>query len=524
MSIQRILQLTDELQHKLYVDNEELRDKSLELEKLALESNAVYALACAQVSLATYYLSYGMYNECREYVTLGIATSEEENFEDLLLRGYNTFALLCKSLFDDNMALEYFLKAIQLAEKTENVESLSKLTNNLGDMFLQLKDYDTAFPYFVESYEYTQKMSDSIGKFFTMSIALLNMADVEFHIGKYQEAYDHVLECQDLFTKFDASELVDYIQCCKAVSCYHLGKEEETNACISKLIEQLDYEVKEDIENSFNMYCMVIDLLIKMNDEERCRLFVNKLIELAELLKMPLYKMIAQEWNIRYRKALKNGEGLNECYEHYFIYAMENKVGNYQNRSKSMKVKLDLINAIFEKERIAKENAELEELSIIDELTGIPNRRSFNKEMTKIAKAGNTNEMVAAIIVDVDYFKQYNDYYGHLAGDEVLRTVANCLKSDDERFYPTRFGGDEFIVIVRNATNAEVANYIETLYQRIHDCNIKHIASPIHDRITISTGYYLEKIENFSVKNLVEKADDALYRAKENGKNQFLSA
>lgn len=524
MSTKKIGNLVETIKNKYYEDYEELKKDCEELEKLSRECHDLYGLSCAKINVAYYYLANGLYTECRDCLNEGIVISEKENYEDLLVRGYNTFALLYKNLFDDNMALEYFLKAIQLATKNKNTEYLGKVMNNVGDMFLQIRDYSMAFPYFIESYTYVKKQPDSANKYLTMMIVLLNIADVEQHLGKYQESLDHMIECESLLEQTGLTVLLDSIYAYKAYAHYYLGNIEEANQCINTLIDSMDDIIQDDLVNSFELYCKIVELLIKMEDSEKCEIFVSKLLEIADQLKTPRFKMEAMEWNIKYRKALLNGEGLIDCYEKFFDYSMDNVIQSFKNRSDSLKIKLDLMNALLEKEEIEKINAELEELSILDELTGIPNRRSFNKKLSKAMKCMNKEENIGIIIADVDYFKQYNDHYGHMAGDEVLRSVAKCLQNEDERFYPTRFGGDEFIIIACNVSPEEIENYIRAVYLRIQACRLEHVGSPDYQSVTISVGYCCSKVAEATTKLLVEKADEALYRAKEAGRNRFFSA
>ncbi len=167
----------------------------------------------------------------------------------------------------------------------------------------------------------------------------------------------------------------------------------------------------------------------------------------------------------------------------------------------------------------------LEQLVRLDSLTGIPNRRFFEEELSKEwGRAERTNEMLSVIIADIDHFKEYNDRYGHPAGDDCLITVARTLQR--ALYRPTdivaRIGGEEFALILPR-TNLEGALAVaEHLQERIIALNIRHDASPTATQITLSFG--VSSSENGSASSpadLIRAADEALYEAKRLGRNRI---
>ncbi len=167
----------------------------------------------------------------------------------------------------------------------------------------------------------------------------------------------------------------------------------------------------------------------------------------------------------------------------------------------------------------------LEELSMIDGLTHIPNRRYFDeiyqktcKEMAREHKGG------ALMMIDVDYFKRYNDHYGHGRGDECLVKIADALQSVLKRPTDTvaRYGGEEFVVMLQNTDKEGAIRVAENLLQAVNDLNLAHDYSTIADHVTISLGMaFKSPEESLCREDLLKMADDALYRAKEGGRNRF---
>jgi diguanylate cyclase (GGDEF)-like protein/PAS domain S-box-containing protein len=168
----------------------------------------------------------------------------------------------------------------------------------------------------------------------------------------------------------------------------------------------------------------------------------------------------------------------------------------------------------------------LEQLAIKDGLTGIYNRRFFDMQFDiqwRIAR--RINEPLTLIMIDVDYFKQFNDIYGHIVGDNALKRVADSLNRSFLRSsdFVARYGGEEFVVLSVGMTQEQAALFTATLCQRVRDLGIPHSASST-GYITVSIGFSVHAFvthDHSSV--LLGRADNALYAAKQRGRDQSFS-
>jgi len=178
-------------------------------------------------------------------------------------------------------------------------------------------------------------------------------------------------------------------------------------------------------------------------------------------------------------------------------------------------------------EGMLKANKELEYLALYDQLTGLANRRNFDETLDSQFKLAKRNKVpLSVIICDIDFFKIYNDTYGHQQGDDCLAAVAKVIGGVSER--PTdkacRYGGEEFTLVLPD-TNLQGGLLIaEKLRQAIFDANIQHEGSKVAPCVTLSVGLstYTGQVQDGD--ELLKAADDALYRAKENGRNRVESA
>jgi len=169
-------------------------------------------------------------------------------------------------------------------------------------------------------------------------------------------------------------------------------------------------------------------------------------------------------------------------------------------------------------------NERLENLSFLDGLTGIANRRRFDQGLLQESRrAQRENSPLSLIILDIDYFKAFNDTYGHLKGDDCLKRVASTLRQTLKRpgDFPARYGGEEFAVVLPNTDDIGTAIIAEELRAGIEGANIAHINSICADHVTMSLGVVTRfPGQADTPDDLILAADRALYRSKHGGRNQ----
>lgn len=175
---------------------------------------------------------------------------------------------------------------------------------------------------------------------------------------------------------------------------------------------------------------------------------------------------------------------------------------------------------------LQKANDELQRLAALDDLTQIANRRRFEDRLAQEWLRGRReNSMLAVIICDIDYFKKYNDTYGHLKGDETLYTVAQAISAALRRPMDlvARYGGEEFAMILPNTNIAGAERVAREIKKAVAALGIEHQSSKVNPNITLSFGVAaITPSADLSSKILIETADRALYGAKSKGRNQIL--
>ena len=166
---------------------------------------------------------------------------------------------------------------------------------------------------------------------------------------------------------------------------------------------------------------------------------------------------------------------------------------------------------------------QLQTIANTDGLTGLANRRMFDMTLPKEWRRAIRAEMpIALLMLDVDFFKLFNDSYGHQCGDQVLRQIAECIGRNVRRPADTagRYGGEEFVALLPDTEMAGVVEVAERICAAVADLDIPHRGSPI-GRVTVSIGVAETRPAlGESADPLVKEADEALYEAKRAGRNR----
>ena len=177
-------------------------------------------------------------------------------------------------------------------------------------------------------------------------------------------------------------------------------------------------------------------------------------------------------------------------------------------------------------EKVAQRTFDLHRLATVDELTQLVNRRQFNNLLEQEWRRGlRRQQPLSLILCDIDCFKNYNDTYGHLAGDDCLRFVARVLQSSVKRGreVAARYGGEEFAIILPEADSVEASKVAALIRNSVHNLKIPHKNSSSCNYVTLSMGI-ATVIPSYinSYEQLIKASDEALYEAKNRGRDRFI--
>lgn len=173
---------------------------------------------------------------------------------------------------------------------------------------------------------------------------------------------------------------------------------------------------------------------------------------------------------------------------------------------------------------LSKANQKLQRLATLDSLTLVANRHRFDEYwQQQWPILTRQQQPLSLVLVDVDFFKQYNDHYGHQAGDRCLQQIAHCLECTVQRpsDLVARYGGEEFVVLLPYTSLEGATRLARTMLEAIYQLNLSHVQSAVCDRVTVSLGVAsLVPRRDLAFTTLFTNADKALYQAKQEGRNR----
>lgn len=495
-----------------------------EIEKHGTEQDNWYEIAYAQLYMGDTLFSMGKLNEAIDHMLSGEKIQKKYGYDDLLIKNYNITAIIYMTQGDDFLALDYLYYAIELAKKLKNYIMLGMLYNNIGVMLHNRGDAVSAAEYFEKGIEISKKEGSKDKD------AVYDERQFYINIcGKYieEENYLKAKECLDKATagyqiKYSSVSEASVISA-YALIYYKLGEEEKAyEICIKVLhMEQAAFDEVEAFEDFLD----IVLIFIKTEHYDDARQLLLKLDEVSEKTKILKYQLkICCAW-IEYYEATRNKELLNEYYKKYF----EIKQKLNRELDEAIITAIDNRRKLEDErefnEQLNENNRELVRESEIDELTGINNRYGLRRYFEKLfKKAVVHNDRICMAIFDIDYFKVYNDKYGHLQGDECLKKIAYIIKTTaNNDYFAARYGGDEFLIMGRGKTDEEIKQFADDLFQKIKKENISFDAHPDSDRVTISLGAVNFPVEKESdISDFIHSADNVLYKVKEQGKNNYM--
>ncbi len=484
------------------------------------EDDSLIATAYYHEGVVYYVLNDG--NRFYEAVTNALSYLTKVEEYELMARCYNFLGIFSVNHGNAAIGLDYYLNAIECCEKAETNSFSSTIMINMGVLYILYGRYDDAIEVLQTAYDYYSKHPE-LARYDEYMICIYeNMAKAYLCKGNLIEA-----KCcfENVYTEHSNgmdSEAAITVWATEAMYYHFAGQDVKCEELIARVHNEITENMPiMDMFDDFYDYCKI---LLERDKEDELWKMVDimepmvKTLDITNLMLKMLHLKIQY-----YRKNKKNAEYLQATglyYEYSERAASENK--NMMNNVLNLRKNLELVNK--EKKEMEKTNEILKAKSETDALTGLSNRFRFN-DYSEIAfqRALKNGTSLCVEILDMDSFKEYNDYYGHQRGDECIQKIATAIKSMEEfGAFTARYGGDEFIIIYEDITHEQAIEYAAELRKRVMDLDIIHEKSKVGSRMSISQGLCWDMpIEGNRVWDYLHSADDMLYRVKKKKRNNF---
>ena len=372
--------------------------------------------------------------------------------------------------------IRYLERARKLCESTEYTELLARIYNFYG-------------MYYNSNYEEIKALEAYLKS--------LDAAEKCQNLTLMSSAYNNIATCFEL--KRNYTEAIHYYK-----KCYELLQSMEKNSAYSKAIVlsnlcNCEYRLKDAA--ALHAYFSRFEDLDRQSFEES----MNLLYLFCKLMYLRLHEAVSVQAVM---------EELLQAYREFYTIILTIEDTDMEDNSSGLTAALELYRTKERQVSLEKENEQLERLMNIDDLTNIYNRRCFNEDIT--ATDLQKEKIVAVAMLDIDYFKEYNDIYGHQMGDQALVKIGRCMKQYEKKgeiqFY--RYGGDEFSAIFIGQSEESVRKTMAALTHDIREQKIPHKGSRTAQILTLSFGYAFSPQEPVDMTVLIRQADEQLYQHK----------
>jgi diguanylate cyclase (GGDEF)-like protein len=462
-------------------------------------------------------------NRFIEEISQALSYLDKAEEWELMAKCYNFLGIWAVNRGNAPIALDYYLNGIGYCSQ-HHLDRMEAVMNiNVGAMNIQCHRYIEAEGYIQKAYNYMKSAQDDPGYHGYMNIIYLNMAKCLIRQKRMEEAGEQLRRIyMDHWDYLEDSErLVVYTT--EALYYHHLGKNDRRDQRIAQVQQVLNSSVPIlDMADDMFEYTM---LLLEADKEEEFWKMIDMLdpmIRNCAIINMQL-QLTALKLRF-YRRHGLNAEYLQEAGLYYEMSEIKEKetqdmIANILNLRKS----LDSANRVRREMEV--KNRILQEKSEIDPLTRLANRfrlREYAEEL--FDRSIRMKSSLVVEILDIDYFKEFNDNYGHQAGDECLSAVADaiCMETRKHNGFCARYGGDEFVLLYEGITQDQAFSYAAELKELITQKNLPHAFSKECSYVTVSQGLcWGEPTEGQQVRDYLHTADNMLYQVKSRCRNSY---
>lgn len=492
-------------------------EKEMKLcQELYEDARDAYTKAFAATYLADAYHSLGWLRDAADECRMAKNLTEANKFDQLSLFLYNLAGVIYIEMDDEQSALDYFYKDIELAQKMSDYKMYGAALANIAYVYRRAGAYDKAESTLEKAYYISNKATKNDEKrVFNENFYNIQKAKIALKKKEYDRAFEflgYVDRSENDVRNADTSMLyADYY----AQTGNHKEAEEWLRCAV---------DVIEAISNKFEKlsdYFQIIEILIKLEAYTEA----EKLTEETEKMLADMH--VAGKWvklaeyEIAIYQKLGDSEKLERAYEMFCEYDIDFNAARKRAGLKRIKKRIELQKEMDKRADIEAKQAVLENRSEYDELTGVFNRRGLRKYTDMaFARAQKDGQSFAVLIVDVDFFKEFNDTYGHVAGDACLKKIAEILKNNmPDKGIVGRYGGDEFFIAISGQSAENMNSLIIDIRKDLEDSAISNGDSKVVT-VTIGGVNTIPRMET-DILEYVHAADHVLYRIKKSTRNGF---
>ena len=471
--------------------------------------------------LAECYWQKGEYENTMQCLTEGVGCLENARMYELLAKAHNMMGAVSDRKNNRMLALSSYYNSLKYAEKYHFYYIQGMAESNIAYTLVRMRLRQEAIQHYRIAIACYDKSEKTYQLNYNRINCMIECGCCHMYLGEMEEALQLWNEIEQILREAPESYYSKITLEMYRIPCELLkGHEEEALKLATDLLGQLsDRDIFEEFMDELVILAGILAILPDGKYlEELIRIIDEKHIEEHYNIFLDLYP---------FKSELLQKKGLTweyidytrQYFDIYEKYQQENRealinVIELQNRLKN--VTLDWTN-------MKASNRELESLTMHDELTGLANRTFLNEYFTSsFEHAYEEHELMGVELMDIDFFKEYNDHYGHLAGDQCLKAIAGVLRKQQVpgKIFCARYGGDEFMILYTGMTVEKIRRAAEDILREVRKLKLLHERSNCSSYVSVSQGVFVRiPVGNNKEWDFTSRADDLLYKAKNCGRD-----
>lgn len=489
--------------------------------KEAEQMSDLFLIGKLNMLMANCILGQGKRNQILSYAYKAVRIFEDMNLREYLARGYNLLGIGYASLGHYQQAVTTYNLALKVMNGRDfGGIQRDVLRNNIGDACFQMGAYQESLKIAIDCFDACKRTYP--GSYARIVVYGMNVWNSYYALGMLQEAKTALDEVRPEFERLKNSGFVAGYYTRLSCVLYAMGDleggAENVDRALALAFDNCDsYEFHPLMES-------IAYRQLEAGDLERARKISTLLTRYGETSVYLLDRILAKRVLARLSLAEGNKALALSCYKEISVLheqlAQEQKAIQYESQ-KSVEEASREVFKLLKRVHDSQEKAER------DPLTGLMNRSALVKITTDfLEEAKNQGKNLGGIFLDIDYFKEFNDTYGHAAGDEAIKLIAKlCLEEENRGVRFFRYGGDEFFGAVLGRSDRELERLALRISEKLRLSGRAHAGNPNGQRLTLSVGIVNVNMKDSddTILDLIKYADAALYRAKDRGKNDVFA-
>lgn len=471
--------------------------------------------------LCNYYLAYynvkcGRHDECLDYLNESIRCMVGTEQEKHVARCYNILGVIAHGQNNLLLAVEQYDKALDYAEKYGDHYMRNMITGNLADIYYRTGSYEKAFECYRESIqEYERSGESSVKGAYNYMTLLSGYGYCLVMNGEMKQARELSGKLYAMQTGKTAEQ---FPQLCAftffALLCYRENKMDLAENCLNVAIHAAINT--KNASADFDWLINLFELLIIMKKYGHLGEVLDYVEPLAAIENNEGLLLQMLSYRLKYCGDKMTDTQYMESAKVFFRIKQEYEIREYGQILNMMEMRSRLHNVEEEQQLLEEQNTRLLYQADHDELSGLYNKGCLNRYAEETFEhAFRNQEMLGVLFVDIDYFKQMNDYYGHSKGDECIRAVADSIRECMDGDFAARYGGDEFVVITLGRDEEYIREHARRIVDNVREKQIENKNSHVADVLTVTVGAVCAvPVKHDKIWDFLSAADKTLYEQK----------